>query len=118
VQHEPQIVFNADRDALTDTLQFPNTFAFDCGQWRIYRAQKERAGHPNMLDRFSNYAWLQCGYVSRDVWQFGHEYSLPRSWNFGKSSGLHAPIMAPFAKRVPSLHDWGNRPIFPAGVFL
>jgi Ran GTPase-activating protein (RanGAP) involved in mRNA processing and transport len=76
VKHEPQIVFDAESDALADAPQLAHLASFNAGDGRICGAQQERTRQSHVFERLADNARLERGHISRNVWEFGHEYRL------------------------------------------
>ena len=88
VKHEPEVVVEADGDALADAAQLadvrPSTSATAAG-----RAQQKGAGDANMLERLADDALFERVDVGGDVGQLRHGYQLARTTaSFARWSGL------------------------------
>ena len=72
VQHQPEIAFDADGDALADAAHGNDLLALDRAQRRIDGAQQEDRAEPHPLERLAENASLDGGDVGGDVGQFRH----------------------------------------------
>jgi len=54
VQHQPEIVFHSNRDALTDPPKFAHDAALDTFDWRLCGSQQERARQPHAIEGLRN----------------------------------------------------------------
>jgi len=59
MQHQPHIVVEPDGDTLADPAQLAHAMAFRIRDGRLRRAQQERAGDPNALQRLTDDAFFQ-----------------------------------------------------------
>lgn len=73
VQHQPEIVIEAEGDALADPPQLPDDLALSIGDWRLSRPHQERACHAHTLQRTPKDARSQSADVRRDVGQLRHK---------------------------------------------
>ena len=72
VQDEPEVVVQAERDALAEPAQAADVPAVRRGERRVHGAQEERAGQAHALERLVQDASLQRLDVEGDVGQLGH----------------------------------------------
>ena len=72
VQHQPEIAFDTNRDALADASQFSNDPSFHTCYRGLHGAQQKRTGQPHLLERVSDDACFKGTDVSRDIGQFRH----------------------------------------------
>ena len=59
VQHQPEIAFHSNRDALADAPQFSHQASLYIRYGRLYGAQQKRARQPHMLDPLPDDAWFE-----------------------------------------------------------
>ena len=72
VEHQPEAIIHADRDAFADSSQLANGFSLG-GTWRwIDRAQQEYRAESYMLEDLADDAQLERSDVRRDVGKFRH----------------------------------------------
>ena len=72
VEHQPEIAFDADCNALPNAAQFANRAALNARKWRIDGAQQEDGCQPNPLERLAEDARFERSDVGGDVGQFRH----------------------------------------------
>ena len=72
MQDEPEVVVQAERDALAEAAQAADVTAVRCGERRVHGAQEERAGQTHALERPIQDAPFQRLEVERDVGQLRH----------------------------------------------
>ena len=72
VQHQPEIAFHSNRDALADAPQFSHHPSFHIRYRGLHGAQQKRTGQPHLLDPLSDDARFERGDVSGDIGQFRH----------------------------------------------
>ncbi len=78
VEHQPQVAFHPDRDALADAPQFAHRTALRTGERRLHCAQQERARNAHLLQLLSQDARLERADISGDVRQLRHDHQLAR----------------------------------------
>ena len=74
VEHQPDVIFQADGDALSDAAHLLHHLVFGGGQRRCHGAQEERSADERALEGVRDDAGFQCFHVDRDVRQFGHVF--------------------------------------------
>ena len=72
MEDEPEIVVEAESDALADATEFADGVAFGGGNGRVGGAEEEWATDADVLETLADDAGFQCGEVSGDVGEFGH----------------------------------------------
>ena len=72
VKHEPDVVFEAQGDALADAAEAGDALAFSLADGRIHGAEKEEALDADGLEGLAEHAGLKGGEIGRDVGEFGH----------------------------------------------
>jgi hypothetical protein len=72
VQHQPELVLEADGDALAEPPQLVDLLALDASDRRVGGAQQERMADPHARQLPAEDARLQGLDIDRDVRQFGH----------------------------------------------
>jgi hypothetical protein len=72
VQHQPEVAFQADRDALSHPPQLPHSSSLGFRKPRRRGAKKKRAGQPDAFERPPHHARVQRHDIGRDVRQLGH----------------------------------------------
>lgn len=87
VQHQPEIVVEADGDALTNAAQLADDPALCFCDGRLRSAQQRDAGDAYAFEPLSSDARLERGEVCGDIGQLGHAYQIarccrvPARWN-------------------------------------
>ena len=72
VKDEPQVVFEADADALAEAAELENLLAKCAGKRRSGGAQKKGTGDANGLESLAEDAGLEGFDINGDVGEFGH----------------------------------------------
>ena len=72
VQHQPEIAFESEGNALADTSQLAHLLALHRRNRRLRRTQQKSARHPHLLQRLANNALLERSHIRGDVGQFRH----------------------------------------------
>ncbi len=78
VQHQPKIVFHANRNALADSPQLAHGASLHFREWRRNSAKQKCAGQPHSLDRLPDDARFERADVSGDIRKLRHAYQLAR----------------------------------------
>jgi len=98
VQNKPKVIFEADRDALSDASQISNDLPFHImNGWR-HGAEQERAREAHALEFLPEDSRLQGLKIHDDVWQLRHAQYL---------------VMYPAGRKPPSVvenaaHEFGG----------
>jgi hypothetical protein len=72
VKHQPEIAFDADSDALTNTAQLQHYSTFSGSNRRACRSQQKGARNPDVFQRLPRNARFQRADIGRNVGQFRH----------------------------------------------
>jgi hypothetical protein len=76
MQHQPEFVFETERDPFPDSAQLNNLFSLDSLKRWIGGPQQERADDSNVLKSFALNTLFQRFEVNGYVRQFGHLWKL------------------------------------------
>ena len=76
VEHDPEIAFEADGDALAHAAEFTDHAAVGVCERRLGGAKKKRCGDSNPIERLREDAGFECGKVGGYVGEFGHAYKI------------------------------------------
>ena len=76
VQYQPEIVLQADGDALAHTPQFPHRFPLDGVKWWRGCAEQKRTRDPHALEPLIQDARLESFHVHGDVGEFRHDFAI------------------------------------------
>ena len=79
VQHQEQVAFEGDDDALAEAPTPRDALADDVGDRRHRGAQHERTGQPDALEALAGDALARGFDVDRDVGQLGHVLAAPQT---------------------------------------
>ena len=76
VENQPEIVVEADGNALADTAKLAHGVTLGVGERRLHRAKQKRAGYPHALEWLPKNARFEGRQVCADVRKLGHRSRL------------------------------------------
>ncbi len=75
VEDEPEVVVEADGDALADAAHLTDVAAFDIGDGWLYGSEQERAGDADVFERLADDARSERVNVGGDIGELRHRLS-------------------------------------------